>query len=59
LQPELGSYLIWNLGLAYQWQPNITVRAKVDNLFDKAYQTNLGYRTAGVEFGLSVQVLAF
>lgn len=59
LQPELGSYLIWNLGLAYQWQPNITVRAKVDNLFDKEYQTNLGYRTAGVEFGLSVQVLAF
>jgi vitamin B12 transporter len=59
LQPELGSYLIWNLGLAYQWQPNITVRAKVDNLFDKEYQTNLGYRTAGVEFGLSVQVLAY
>ncbi len=59
LQPELGSYLIWNLGLAYQWQPNITVRAKVDNLFDKEYQTNLGYLTAGVEFGLSVQVLAY
>lgn len=59
LQPELGSYLIWNLGVAYQWQPNITVRAKIDNLFDKEYQTNLGYRTAGVEFGLSVQVLSF
>lgn len=59
LQPELGSYLIWNLGLAYQLQPDITLRAKVDNLFDKEYQTNLGYRTAGVEFGLSVQVLAF
>jgi vitamin B12 transporter len=59
LQPELGSYLIWNLGLAYQWQPNIKLRAKVDNLFDKEYQTNLGYRTAGVEFGVSVQVLAF
>lgn len=59
LQPELGSYLIWNLGLAYQLQPNVTVRAKVDNLFDKEYQTNLGYRTAGVELGLSVQVLAY
>jgi len=59
LQPELGSYLIWNLGLAYQWQPNIKLRAKVDNVFDKEYQTNLGYRTAGVEFGLSVQVLGY
>jgi vitamin B12 transporter len=59
LQPELGSYLIWNLGLAYQWQPNVTVRVKIDNLFDKEYQTNLGYRTAGIDLGLSVQVLSF
>lgn len=59
LQPELGSYLIWNLGLAYQWQPNVTVRVKIDNVFDKEYQTNLGYRTAGIDLGLSVQVLSF
>ena len=59
LQPELGSYLIWNLGLAYQWQPNVTLRVKIDNVFDKEYQTNLGYRTAGIDLGLSVQVLSF
>lgn len=59
LQPELGSYLIWSVGVAYQWQPGITLRAKVDNLFDKTYQTNLGYRQAGLEFVLGVQMLAF
>lgn len=59
LQPELGSYVIWSAGVAYQWQPGITLRAKLDNLFDKNYQTNLGYRQAGLEFVLGVQMLAF
>ncbi len=56
---ELGSFVVWGLGASHQWQPGLTIRAKVDNLFDKSYQTNLGYQQAGVEFGLSVQVTEF
>jgi len=56
---ELGSFVVWGLGASHQWQPGLTLRAKVDNLFDKTYQTNLGYQQAGVEFGFSVQVTEF
>ena len=56
---ELGSFVVWGLGASHQWQPGLTFRAKVDNIFDKNYQTNLGYQQAGVEFGLSVQVTEF
>ncbi len=56
---ELGSFVVWGIGASHQWQPGLTIRAKVDNLFDKSYQTNLGYQQAGIEFGLSVQVTEF
>lgn len=56
---ELGSFVVWGIGASHQWQPGLTIRAKVDNLFDKSYQTNLGYQQAGVELGLSVQVTEF
>ncbi|MBN8445619.1 MAG: TonB-dependent receptor [Gammaproteobacteria bacterium] len=56
---ELGSFVVWGIGASHQWQQGLTFRAKVDNLFDKSYQTNLGYQQAGVEFGLSVQVTEF
>ncbi len=59
LTAQLGSFVVWGVGLSHQWQPDLIVRAKVDNLFDKNYQTNLGYQQAGVEFGLSVQLTAF
>ncbi len=56
---QLGSFVIWGLGVSQQLNSDLTLRAKVDNLFDKTYQTNLGYQQAGIEFGLSLQWLAF
>lgn len=56
---ELGSFVVWGLGASHQWQPGLTIRAKVDNIFDKTYQTNLGYQQAGVEFGISVHLSDF
>lgn len=50
----LGGFTVWGLGSSYQLSPALIVRAKVDNLFDKRYQTNADYNTAGVNFGLSL-----
>lgn len=50
----LGGFTLWGLGSSYRFSPVLTVRAKVDNLFDKSYQYNSGYATAGVNFGLSL-----
>ncbi|MCT8126694.1 MULTISPECIES: TonB-dependent receptor domain-containing protein [unclassified Alishewanella] len=56
---ELGGFTLWGLGLAYQLQPALTLRAKVDNLLDKQYQTSDGYNTAGVNLNLSLQYRLF
>lgn len=50
----LGGFTVWGIGSSYQLSPALTIRAKVDNLFDKTYQTNASYTTAGVNFGLSL-----
>ncbi len=50
----LGGFTLWGLGSSYAVSPKLTLRAKVDNLFDKTYQTNAGYRTAGINLALSV-----
>lgn len=51
---DLGGFTLWALGGSYQWSQTLAVRAKVDNLFDKHYQSSAGYATAGINFGLSL-----
>ena len=50
----LGGFTLWGVGASYTVSPALTLRAKVDNLFDKNYYTSDGYTTAGTNFGLSV-----
>lgn len=51
---NLSGFILWGLGGSYQLTSALTVRVKLDNLFDKQYQSSAGYATAGVNFGLSV-----
>lgn len=55
----LGGFTLFGIGGSYQVSPTLVVRAKVDNLTDKTYQTNSGYNTAGVNFGLSLSYRPF
>jgi len=50
----LGGFTVWGVGASYPVSSNLIVRANVANLFDKRYQTNASYTTAGVNFGLSL-----
>ncbi|PKM20633.1 MAG: hypothetical protein CVV11_03820 [Gammaproteobacteria bacterium HGW-Gammaproteobacteria-15] len=50
----LGGFTLWGIGASYTVSPALTLRAKVDNLFDKDYYTSHGYATQGTNFGLSV-----
>ncbi|CAM5192536.1 vitamin B12 transporter BtuB [Alishewanella longhuensis] len=49
-----SGFTLWGVGTSYQFSSALTIRAKVDNLFDKKYQSNASYTTAGVNFGLSL-----
>jgi vitamin B12 transporter len=51
---NLGGFTLWGVGGSYQLSSQLTVRAKLDNLFDKQYQSSAGYNTAGAAFGISV-----
>ena len=52
--PYAPAHTVWGLGASYTVSPALTVRAKVDNLFDKNYYTSHGYATAGSNFGISI-----
>lgn len=52
--PDAPAHTLWGLGASYTVSAALTVRAKVDNLFDKAYYTNHGYATAGTNFAISI-----
>lgn len=54
---NLGGFTLWGLGSSYQLSAQFTVRAKLDNLFDKHYQNSAGYNTAGVSAMVSVSYL--
>ena len=43
---ETGNYTIWNSVVNYDINKTFTTYLKVDNLFDKYYQTIDGYATA-------------
>ena len=53
--PYLGGFTVFGVGGSFALSPALSLSAKVDNLFDKHYQTSSGYETAGVNFGLSLQ----
>ncbi|OOE34520.1 hypothetical protein BZG05_07215 [Salinivibrio kushneri] len=42
----LGSYSLWTITASYQATDNLTVKGKVDNVFDKDYETAGGYPSA-------------
>ncbi|OOE89101.1 TonB-dependent receptor domain-containing protein [Salinivibrio sp. AR640] len=42
----LGSYSLWTVTASYQATDNLTVKGKVDNVFDKEYETAGGYPAA-------------
>lgn len=52
--PDAPAHTLWGVGASYAVSPALTVRGKVDNLFDKNYYTSHGYATQGTNFGLSV-----
>ncbi|MGP9802308.1 TonB-dependent receptor domain-containing protein [Rheinheimera sp. NSM] len=51
---DLGGYTLWGFGGSYQLTPQLAVRANINNLFDKQYQSSAGYATAGTNFAVSV-----
>lgn len=51
----LPSFAIWSTALNYQVTSQWRLTAKAENLFNKQYQSNRGYRTAGSEVFVSVQ----
>jgi vitamin B12 transporter len=51
---DLGGFTLWQLGGSYQLTPALKVRATLDNLFDKQYQSSAGYATAGMNWRLSI-----
>ncbi|MPS33236.1 MULTISPECIES: TonB-dependent receptor domain-containing protein [unclassified Salinivibrio] len=42
----LGSYSLWTVTASYRATENLTVKGKVDNVFDKEYETAGGYPAA-------------
>jgi len=52
---NLGGFTLWGIGADYQLTPALTLRAKLENLFDKNYQTSAGYTTAGANVGISLR----
>ncbi|MEO3678632.1 TonB-dependent receptor [Rheinheimera sp. FR7-31] len=51
---DLGGFILWGLGGSYQLNDQLSVRAKLDNLLDKDYQTSAGYTTAGINVAISL-----
>jgi vitamin B12 transporter len=58
-QPDLPSMLVLGAAVSYQWDAQTKIQLKLDNLLDRSYQTSLGYRQAGLELMLGVQLVSF
>lgn len=57
--PDLASVVLFGLGTTYQWDSQIRLQLKVDNLLNRSYQTDYGYRQAGLELMFGIQVAQF
>ncbi|MBZ9611971.1 TonB-dependent receptor domain-containing protein [Rheinheimera maricola] len=51
---NLAGFTLWGLGGNYQISSAFVLRVKLDNVFDKRYQSSAGYATAGANFGISI-----
>ena len=47
-QPALPAYALANVNLRYTLSPELALTARVDNLFDRRYQTAWGYNQPGI-----------
>ncbi|GAA5140964.1 TonB-dependent receptor domain-containing protein [Thalassotalea piscium] len=54
---KLSSYWLADITAVYQVTNNVTINAKVANLFDKKYQSALNYISDGVNYRLSVSYI--
>lgn len=52
---QLGGYSLWALTAEYAVSSQLRLQARIDNLFDKEYETNLGYPAAGREYALDLR----
>ncbi|MEH8020395.1 TonB-dependent receptor domain-containing protein [Rheinheimera metallidurans] len=52
--PLAPSHTLWGVGGSYTLTQALTLRAKVDNVFDKKYYTSHSYTAAGANFGISI-----
>ncbi|WNC70104.1 TonB-dependent receptor [Thalassotalea nanhaiensis] len=50
----LDSYVLVDLGVSYHASSNITVNAKVNNIFDEEYETSLNYFADGTNYKASI-----
>lgn len=57
--PDLASLVLFGVGTTYQWDSQIRLQFKVDNLLNRTYQTDYGYRQAGLELMFGIQVAQF
>lgn len=57
--PDLASVVLFGIGTTYQWDQQIRLQLKVDNLLNRTYQTDYGYRQAGLELMFGIQVAQF
>ena len=46
-RPKLDAYTLVNLSARYTLTPEVTLTARIDNLFDSQYQTAYGYNQPG------------
>ena len=52
---RLGGYATLDLRAAYAFTPDWTLQARVDNVFDRDYETVAWYNQPGREYGLSLR----
>lgn len=47
---SLSGYSLWDISSSYRIMPDLVVSGKVGNIFDKKYETAIGYPNAGREY---------
>src|SRR3546814_238459 len=52
---RLGGYATFDLRVSYAFDPDWTLEARVDNAFDRDYETVAWYNQPGREYGLSLR----
>ncbi len=50
---EMGGYSLWDVSAGYHLLPQLRLGGRIDNLFDKDYQTAYGYETPGRSYYLN------